>query len=200
MVRLAALTLSFVLAGTAGGVQAQAVDWRSAGGDMFGAPALVAPEPLDEEIVRLPELDPPFRDAIAAAAARHGLDVKLLQALVLTESAYRPDAVSSAGAAGLTQLMPATARELGVEDRFDPAENLRGGADYLARQLRRFQDVRLALAAFNAGPARVAALGRIPRIRETEQYVETVVECYLALTAGRDVRSPRACRTPGAGR
>jgi len=188
MVRLAALTLSFVLAGTAGGVQAQAVDWRSAGGDMFGAPALVAPEPLDEEIVRLPELDPPFRDAIAAAAARHGLDVKLLQALVLTESAYRPDAVSSAGAAGLTQLMPATAR------------GLRGGADYLARQLRRFQDVRLALAAFNAGPARVAALGRIPRIRETEQYVETVVECYLALTAGRDVRSSRACRTPGAGR
>jgi len=200
MVRLAALTLSVVLAGTAGGVQAQAVDWRSAGGDMFGAPALLAPEPLDEEIVRLPELAPPFRDAIAAAAARHGLDVKLLQALVLTESAYRPDAVSSAGAAGLTQLMPATARELGVEDRFDPAENLRGGADYLARQLRRFQDVRLALAAFNAGPARVAALGRIPRIRETEQYVETVVECYLALTAGRDVRSSRACRTPEAGR
>mgnify|MGYP001065877248 FL=1 len=83
---------------------------------------------------------------------------------------------------------------------FRSAENLRGGADYLARQLRRFQDVRLALAAFNAGPARVAALGRIPRIRETEQYVETVVECYLALTAGRDVRSSRACRTPEAGR
>ena len=196
MVRLAALTLSVLLVGTAGGVHAQNVDWRAAGGDMFGAPLAVNVEPADEAFVRLPDLDPPFREAIAAAAERHGLDAKLLQALVLTESAYRPNAVSSAGAAGLTQLMPATARELGVEVRFDPVENLRGGAEYLARQLRRFQDVRLALAAFNAGPARVAALGRIPRIPETEQYVESVVECYLALTAGRDVRSSRACKRP----
>ena len=194
MVRLGALTLSVLLVGTAGGVHAQAVDWRAAGGDMFGAPLAVNVEPADD--VRLPELDPPFREAIAAAAERHGLDVKLLHALVLAESGYRPDAVSPAGAAGLTQLMPGTALELGVTDRFDPVENLRGGAEYLARQLRRFQDVRLALAAFNAGPARVAALGRIPRIPETEQYVESVVECYLALTAGRDVRSSRACKRP----
>lgn len=96
------------------------------------------------------------------------------------------------------QLMPATALELGVEDRFDPIANLRGGADYLARQLRRFQDVRLALAAFNAGPSRVARLGRVPPIRETEQYVETVVQCYLALAAGRNVRTSRACRSPEA--
>lgn len=95
--------------------------------------------------------------------------------------------------------MPATAQELGVADRFDPAENLRGGADYLARQLKRFGDLRLALAAYNAGPGRVAALGRIPRISETEQYVETVVECFLALTAGRAVRSTRACRRPEVG-
>jgi len=196
MVRLGALTLSFVLAATAGGVQAQAVDWRTAGGDMFGAPLAVNVERTDEGDVRLPDLDPPFREAIAAAAERHGLDAKLLHALVLAESGYRPDAVSPAGAVGLTQLMPGTARELGVADRFDPVENLRGGAEYLARQLRRFQDVRLALAAFNAGPARVAALGRIPRIPETEQYVESVVECYLALTAGRDVRSSRACKRP----
>ncbi|MCG2663995.1 MULTISPECIES: lytic transglycosylase domain-containing protein [Brevundimonas] len=94
--------------------------------------------------------------------------------------------------------MPATARELGVEDRFDPVENLRGGADYLARQLRRFQDVRLALAAFNAGPARVASLGRVPRIRETEEYVESVIECYLALSAGRVVVNARQCRREGA--
>ena len=136
-------------------------------------------------------------EAVAAAAERHGLDPKLLHALVLIESAYRPDAVSPAGAAGLTQLMPATARELGVENRFDPVENLRGGADYLARQLRRFQDVRLALAAYNSGPARVASLGRIPRIRETEQYVESVVECFLALSAGRVVSSARQCRREG---
>ncbi len=199
MVKLGALAVSFVLAGMVDGVQAQSVDWRAAGGDMFGAPTVVILETAEEEVVRIPDLDPPYREAIAAAAARHGLDPKLLHALVMTESAYRPNAVSPAGAAGLTQLMPGTARDLGVEDRFDPVENLRGGADYLARQLRRFQDVRLALAAYNSGPARVAAVGRIPRIRETENYVDTVIECYLALTAGRDVRSSRACRTPEAG-
>ena len=197
--RLASILMAIALAGAGGRAGAQAIDWGSAGGDMFGAPTAASFEPADEEVVRLPDLDPPFRAAIVEAAARHGLDVKLLQALVLTESAYRPDAVSPAGAVGLTQLMPGTARELGVEDRFDPVDNLRGGADYLARQLRRFQDLRLALAAYNSGPARVAAVGRIPRIRETEQYVDTVVECFLALTAGRDVRSSRACRRAEAG-
>ena len=194
MVRGGAFVVAAVLAGAAGGAHAQSVDWGKAGGDMFGAPGVAAAEPEDDPAPHLPDFNPPFREAIAAAAEKHGLDVKLLHALVLTESAYRADAVSPAGAAGLTQLMPATARELGVENRFDPVENLRGGADYLARQLRRFQDVRLALAAYNSGPARVAAVGRIPRIRETENYVDTVVECYLALTAGRDVRSSRACR------
>ncbi len=197
MVRRDALILSALLAGAPGVVQAQGVDWRAAGGDMFGAASTLGISPATEEVVRLPDLDPPFREAVAAAAERHGLDPKLLHALVLIESAYRPDAVSPAGAAGLTQLMPATARELGVENRFDPVENLRGGADYLARQLRRFQDVRLALAAYNSGPARVASLGRIPRIRETEQYVESVVECFLALSAGRVVSSARQCRREG---
>ena len=111
------------------------------------------------------------------------------------ESAYRPDAVSIAGAAGLTQLMPGAAAELGVEDRFDPLESLSGGADYLARQVLRFGDLKLALAAYNAGPARVAARGRIPEIRETQAYVATVVDCYLALSAGRRVRSARECRS-----
>ena len=197
MVSRAALILSALLAGTPGVVQAQGVDWRAAGGDMFGAASTPVISPATEDVVRLPDLDPPFREAVAAAAERHGLDPKLLHALVLIESAYRPDAVSPAGAAGLTQLMPATARELGVEDRFDPVENLRGGADYLARQLRRFQDVRLALAAYNSGPARVASLGRIPRIRETEHYVESVVECFLALSAGRVVSNARQCRREG---
>ena len=103
--------------------------------------------------------------------------------------------MSPAGAGGLTQLMPRTAEDLGVRDRFDPVANLRGGADYLARQLVRFGDVRLALAAFNAGPERVARLGRVPRIPETEAYVSAVVDCYLALSAGRGVRSARDCRT-----
>ncbi|OYX21463.1 MAG: hypothetical protein B7Z09_00535 [Brevundimonas diminuta] len=140
-----------------------------------------------------------FRGEFADASALPSAAVERVDVLLDGASAlYRSNAVSPAGAAGLTQLMPATARELGVEDRFDPVENLRGGADYLARQLRRFQDVRLALAAFNAGPARVASLGRVPRIRETEEYVESVIECYLALSAGRVVVNARQCRREGA--
>ena len=130
----------------------------------------------------------PYAAAIETAAARHGLDPKLLRALVLVESGYRPDVVSPAGASGLTQLMPATAQALGVVDRFDPEANLIGGADYLARQLARFQDVRLALAAYNAGPARIPARGGgVPPILETRQYVGRVVDCYLAQAAGRAV-------------
>jgi soluble lytic murein transglycosylase-like protein len=102
--------------------------------------------------------------------------------------------VSAAGAGGLTQLMPTTATALGVVDRFDAAANLSGGADYLARQLVRFGDVRLALAAYNAGPERVARTGRVPRIAETEAYVEQVINCYLTLAAGRSIRSARDCR------
>ncbi|WP_271147139.1 lytic transglycosylase domain-containing protein [Brevundimonas sp. NIBR10] len=89
------------------------------------------------------------------------------------------------------------AGELGVRDRFDPVENLTGGADYLARQLLRFGDLRLALAAYNAGPSRVARLGRVPDIAETRAYVSTVIECYLALSAGRSVRRSTQCRPAG---
>lgn len=206
MVRLRRLLFgaaaSFVLGGTGAGTgaAAQSLDWRAAGGSLFGEAAseerTEASVGSSDERIRLPDFDPPFREAMRRAAAAHNIDPKLLQALVVTESGFRVDAVSSAGAAGLTQLMPATALELGVRDRFDPAENLLGGADYLARQLARFGDVRLALAAYNAGPARVARLGRVPSIPETEQYVATVVECFLALTAGRDVRSSQTCRRP----
>lgn len=90
--------------------------------------------------------------------------------------------------------MPDTARELGVGDRFDPVQNLRGGADYLARQLLRFGDLRLALSAYNAGPGRVARLGRVPDIAETQAYVISVIDCYLALTAGQAPRNSLHCR------
>jgi soluble lytic murein transglycosylase-like protein len=94
--------------------------------------------------------------------------------------------------------MPGTALDLGVRNRFDPIENLRGGADYLARQIIRFGDLRLALAAYNSGPGRVARLGRVPDIAETRAYVVTVIDCYLALTAGRKVTNARQCRSEGA--
>lgn len=194
--------LAAVVALTAAPAAAQTrLDWRPAGGDLFvgAVPAAPQPEPPGLETVRLSDLDQPFADAIAEAADRHGLDRKLLHALVVVESAYRTRACSHAGACGLTQLMPATAAELGVRDRSDPDDNLRGGAAYLARQILRFGDLRLALAAYNAGPDRVARLGRIPNIAETRSYVVSVVDCYLALTAGRGVRSSRDCAPAGAG-
>jgi soluble lytic murein transglycosylase-like protein len=190
---------------------AQADPWSRAGGELIfatepGAPGPAAPPTTPAPTPRptigaapaggvAPSLeDGPFGAEIRAAAARHGLDPKLLAALVAVESAFRPDAVSPAGAVGLTQLMPATAVELGVLDRRDPAESLDGGAAYLARQLARFGDVRLALAAFNAGPERVARAGGVPPIAETRRYTIEVVDCFLALTAGREVRSAADCR------
>lgn len=192
---VSACWIALGLALVAGPAAAQP-DWRGAGGPLFvevGADSLSASEARADE-ARLAPLSQPFGQPVAAAAERHGLDPKLLHALVTVESAYRADAVSRAGAAGLTQLMPATAADLGVSDRFDPQANLSGGADYLARQLLRFGDLRLALAAYNAGPARVAALGRVPSIPETRAYVQAVVECYLALSAGRGVRRASECR------
>ena len=192
---LAALALALV----AGEAAAQPVDWRNAGGDLFGRPVVQPVSDLadaGDPTPRLVPLSQPFMEAIAAAAERHGLDPKMLHALVIVESAYRVDAVSPVGAGGLTQLMPGTAADLAVRDRFDPIENLNGGADYLARQLLRFGDVRLAFAAYNSGPDRVARLGRIPNIAETQAYVAAAVDCYLALSAGRGARNSRQCRTP----
>lgn len=189
------ILIAVVLAGT-GPAVAQGVDWRSAGGDLFGnEPQASEDRSISTlDIPRLSGLNQPFQTMIDGAAAAHGLDPKLLHALVMTESAYNPGVCSAAGACGLTQLMPATARELGVVDRLDPVDNLQGGADYLARQLVRFGDLRLALAAYNSGPSRVARLGRIPEIAETQSYVASVIECYLALSAGRSVTNSRQCR------
>jgi len=129
---------------------------------------------------RLPEAGRPWAAAVAAAAARHGMDGRLLAALVWTESGFRPDAVSSAGALGLAQLMPGTARALGV-DPLDPLANLDGGARYLRQQLDRFARVDLALAAYNAGPGRVAPANAVPDILETQLYVVRVLDRYERL-------------------
>jgi soluble lytic murein transglycosylase-like protein len=189
------------LAATTPAAAQTGVDWRPSGGGLFAGvgPDAISSEAQGAGAVRLSDLDQPFADAVAQAADRHGLDRKLLHAVVTVESAYRDRVCSPAGACGLTQLMPGTAADLGVRDRFDPDENLRGGADYLARQILRFGDLRLALAAYNAGPDRVARLGRIPNIAETQAYVVAVIDCYLTLTAGREVRASRDCAPAEAG-
>jgi soluble lytic murein transglycosylase-like protein len=112
---------------------------------------------------------------IAAAAGRTGLSEDLISAVIATESGYRPDAVSRTGAAGLMQLMPGTARALGVDDPFDPSQNIMGGAEYLRQQLNRFGTVEKALAAYNAGPGAVERHHGIPPFAETQNYVQRVL-------------------------
>jgi soluble lytic murein transglycosylase-like protein len=131
----------------------------------------------------LPESGRSWAATIESVAAAEGIDGRLLAALVWTESNFRPDAVSHAGAYGMSQLMPGTARGLGVDPR-DPVQNLQGGARYLAAQLDTFGRVDLALAAYNAGPGRVRGAGNaVPNIVETQLYVVRVLDRYEALRA-----------------
>jgi len=113
------------------------------------------------------------------AARRHGLDPALVRAVVAVESGFQPQAVSPKGAQGLMQLMPATARELGVADPFDAAANLDGGSRYLRSLLARYQgDLAKALAAYNAGMGAVARHRGVPPYAETRQYVRKVLGRY----------------------
>lgn len=115
-------------------------------------------------------------------ARLQGLDHRLVRAMITVESCFDRHAVSRVGARGLMQLMPATAQELGVEDAFDPRQNIRGGTTYFARMLQRFdQDTRLALAAYNAGPGAVERHGGIPPYPETRQYITRVMSLYQSL-------------------
>lgn len=115
---------------------------------------------------------------VQAAEAQYGLPRGLLDALIWTESRYNPLAMSSAGAAGLGQLMPGTAKAVGVTNRFDPSANVQGAARYLRQMLDRFGMVHLALAAYNAGPGVVERVGGIPRNGETPGYVRSVLEFW----------------------
>lgn len=118
---------------------------------------------------------PRYAHVVAQLSARYDLSPALIEALVWQESRWREDAVSHAGARGLAQLMPGTARDLGVNPH-DPVANLEGGARYLREQLNRFGgNVELALAAYNAGPGRVMRAGGIPRIAETQDYVARIM-------------------------
>jgi soluble lytic murein transglycosylase-like protein len=115
-----------------------------------------------------------YQDMARAAARRHNIPEDLFLRLVRTESGFRPAARSSKGAIGLAQLMPQTARVLGVNPH-DPGQNLDGGARYLAQQYRTFGNWRLALAAYNAGPAAVQKHHGVPPYRETQQYVAAIL-------------------------
>ncbi|MDQ6990010.1 MAG: lytic transglycosylase domain-containing protein [Mariprofundaceae bacterium] len=120
---------------------------------------------------------------IHQAAKKHNIDPQLLHAIVDTESAFNPQAKSKAGAIGLMQLMPKTAEKLGVKNSYDPKQNIAGGALYVRQLLDMFkQDVRLSVAAYNAGENAVIRAGRaIPNYPETKRYVQKVMKRYLEL-------------------
>lgn len=117
-------------------------------------------------------------EVIVKEARNNNLDPLLLEVVIKHESNFNPSAVSRSGAQGLMQLMPGTAAGLGVSDSFDPNQNVAGGARYLAIQLSRFQDLRKALAAYNAGPGAVEQYGGIPPFEETQGYVARIANEY----------------------
>ena len=142
--------------------------------DDFGGPPTVIE--IHEGHAKQPPAPPALIDRlIASASAKFGVPAALVRAVVAVESAFKSDAVSHAGALGLMQLMPDTAADLGVKNAFDPEENINGGTRYLAFLLKHFKSEELAVAAYNAGPGRVAREGGVPDIPETRAYVESVL-------------------------
>jgi soluble lytic murein transglycosylase-like protein len=120
-----------------------------------------------------------FADLIQEASEKYGVDEGLISAVIQAESNFDADAVSSAGALGLMQLMPATANSLGVSDPLDPEQNINGGTKLLSQLLDLYNgNTSLALAAYNAGPGAVATYGGIPPYQETQTYVQRVLQLW----------------------
>jgi hypothetical protein len=138
----------------------------------------------------------PFRELIQAAAARYRVDADLITSIIATESNFDPKAISRHNARGLMQLLPQTAARLGVQNIFDPGENIDAGTRYLRDLLQRYRnDLALTLAAYNAGPARVRQYGRVPPFTETQTYVRRVKNSYNKRKSGVEV-SKAPARAP----
>jgi soluble lytic murein transglycosylase-like protein len=127
----------------------------------------------------------PFHEMVKAAAARYSVDADLIASVIAAESNFDPKAISKKNARGLMQLLPETAARFGVQNIFDPQENIDAGTHYLGDLLRRYDnDLVLALAAYNAGPERVLQFGRVPPYPETVSYIRRVKRAYEKSKAG----------------
>jgi soluble lytic murein transglycosylase-like protein len=127
---------------------------------------------------------PEINDLVEQTASRHQIDPQLVHAIIKVESEYDPKAVSSKGAMGLMQLIPGTAQRFGVENPFNPKENIEGGVSYLKHLLGLFGgDLSLSLAAYNAGEGAVQRFGGIPSFAETQDYVRKVTDIYQSVSA-----------------
>ncbi|WP_110929102.1 lytic transglycosylase domain-containing protein [Bacillus massiliglaciei] len=118
---------------------------------------------------------------ISKASSQYNVPEKLIKSVIRQESNFNPEAKSYAGASGLMQLMPATAKSLGVENVFDPEDNVMGGVKYLSQMLKKYDgDIKTALAAYNAGPGNVDKYNGVPPFKETQNYVEKIMNHFLA--------------------
>ena len=165
------------------------------GGEVGLLPAEIrgfVPDEVIDEVLAPVAAGTDVRALAIASARRHGLDPNLVLAVIGVESGFQPDAVSHKGAQGLMQLMPATARELGVTDALDPAQNLDGGTRYLRMLVAQYGgDLGKALAAYNAGPGAVKRYGGVPPYRETLHYIDKVLKRYERARAAK----PAAARS-----
>jgi hypothetical protein len=139
----------------------------------------IEPEEIFTPLPAMPTMKPPYRELVEAAAGRYSVDADLITSVIAVESNFDPKAVSRRNARGLMQLLPETAARLGVQNIYDPQENIDAGTRYLRELLQKYNnDLVLALAAYNAGPERVQHYGRVPPFAETISYVRRVKRGY----------------------